>query len=94
MRAARQPSAHNCGRLSWQTKRFLGLETHRESHIVYVRPEQVVEMPSDGVQHSKRYPGGVTLRFARLLRAREDNAANAADTIGEPPVCVVAAGDA
>ena len=30
--------------LEWQTKRFLALETHREGHVVFVRPEQVVEI--------------------------------------------------
>lgn len=30
--------------LAWQTQRFLALETHREGHVVPVRPEQVVEI--------------------------------------------------
>lgn len=67
--------------LAWQTERFLGLETHREGHIVYLRPEQVVEIAFDGVQQSRRYPGGVTLRFARVLRYRDDKSASQADTI-------------
>ncbi len=67
--------------LEWQTKRFLELETHREGHIVYVRPEQVVEIVFDGVQRSTRYPGGVTLRFARVLRYRDDKTPLEADTI-------------
>jgi len=46
-----------------------------------VRPELVVEIAFDGVQRSTRYPGGVTLRFARVLRYREDKAAAEADTI-------------
>jgi DNA ligase-1 len=48
--------------LAWQTDRFLDLETHRDGHVVYVRPEQVVEIAFDGVQRSSRYPGGVALR--------------------------------
>ncbi|AEI12381.1 ATP-dependent DNA ligase [Cellulomonas gilvus] len=67
--------------LAWQTKRFLELETHRESHVVYVRPEQVVEIAFDGVQRSSRYPGGVALRFARVVRYRDDKASGGADTI-------------
>ena len=67
--------------LAWQTERFLALETHREGHIVHVRPEQVVEIAFDGLQRSSRYPGGVALRFARVLRYREDKAASDADTI-------------
>ena len=52
--------------LTWQTERFLELETHREGITVWVRPEQVVEIELDGVQTSTRYPGGVALRFARV----------------------------
>ena len=61
--------------LAWQTDRFLGLETHREGHIVFVRPEQVVEIALDGAQVSTRYPGGVALRFARVRRYRDDKTA-------------------
>jgi DNA ligase-1 len=67
--------------LTWQTARFLELEDHRDSYTVYVRPEQVVEIAFDGVQRSPRYPGGVALRFARVLRYREDKPASEADTI-------------
>jgi DNA ligase-1 len=67
--------------LAWQTVRFLELETNREGHVVYVRPEQVVEVAFDGVQRSTRYPGGVALRFARVKRYRDDKDAAEADTI-------------
>ncbi len=67
--------------LAWQTERFLGLETHREGHVVHVRPEQVVEIAIDGVQRSTRYPGGVALRFARVVRYRDDKTPAEADTI-------------
>ena len=43
--------------LEWQTARFLELETHRDDHVVYLRPEQVVEIALDGAQVSTRYPG-------------------------------------
>ena len=68
--------------LAWQTERFLALETHREGHVVHVRPEQVVEIAFDGVQRSTRYPGGVALRFARVVRYRDDKRADEADSIG------------
>jgi DNA ligase-1 len=67
--------------LEWQTRRLLLLEERREGHVVVVRPALVVEVAFDGVQASPRYPGGVTLRFARVRRYREDKAAGAADTI-------------
>jgi DNA ligase-1 len=67
--------------LAWQTERFLELETRREAHVVYVRPEQVVEVAFDGIQRSTRYPGGMALRFARVLRYRDDKRAEEADTV-------------
>ncbi|MCW2818784.1 MAG: ATP-dependent ligase [Marmoricola sp.] len=67
--------------LAWQTERFLGLETHREGHVVHVRPEQVVEIAFDGVQRSTRYPGGVALRFARVLGYRDDKTPDEVDSL-------------
>ena len=67
--------------LTWQTSRLLTLEDRRDSYTVYVRPELVVEIAFDGVQRSPRYPGGLALRFARVLRYREDKSAAEADTI-------------
>jgi ATP-dependent DNA ligase I len=67
--------------LTWQTQRLLALADHQDSYTVYVRPELVVEIAFDGVQRSPRYPGGLALRFARVLRYREDKTAAEADTI-------------
>jgi DNA ligase 1 len=67
--------------LQWQTERFLELETGRDGHVVYVRPEQVVEIAFDGLQKSTRYAGGLALRFARVIRYRDDKTADEADTI-------------
>ncbi|SDS94882.1 ATP-dependent DNA ligase [Actinopolymorpha singaporensis] len=67
--------------LRWQTKRLLELETHRDRWTVHVRPELVVEVAFDGIQRSSRYPGGMALRFARVLRYREDKPAAEADTV-------------
>jgi DNA ligase-1 len=67
--------------LAWQTERFLELETSRDRHVVHVRPEQVVEIAFDGIQTSSRYPGGMALRFARVVRYRDDKTAAEADTI-------------
>jgi DNA ligase-1 len=67
--------------LEWQTQHLLGLEAGREGHVVHVRPELVVEIAFDGVQASTRYPGGVALRFARVLRHRPDKPAVEADTL-------------
>jgi DNA ligase-1 len=67
--------------LRWQTERFQELAIERGDWVVTVRPEQVVEIAFDGVQTSPRYPGGVALRFARVIRYRHDKSAAEADTI-------------
>jgi DNA ligase 1 len=79
--------------LAWQTDRLLDLadpaaarpegEDRGNAHgVVRVRPELVVEIAFDGVQASRRYPGGLALRFARVLRFRPDKSPAEADTIG------------
>jgi DNA ligase-1 len=67
--------------LAWQTEALLALEVGREGHVVHVRPELVVEIAFDGVQASPRYPGGVALRFARVLGYRPDKRPDEADTL-------------
>ncbi len=77
--------------LTWQTKRLLELadppgsgpsgDPKNAYGVLRVRPELVVEIAFDGVQGSPRYPGGVALRFARVLRHRPDKPAAEADTI-------------
>ena len=74
--------------LTWQTERLLeladpppGPDGQVRHGVVRVRPELVVEIAFDGVQASSRYPGGVALRFARVLRYRPDKSPAEADTI-------------
>ncbi|NDO88146.1 ATP-dependent DNA ligase [Cellulosimicrobium composti] len=67
--------------LQWQTRRFRELQTSDDGYVVHVRPEQVVEIAFDGLQRSTRYPGGLALRFARVVRYRDDKTAAEADTI-------------
>jgi DNA ligase 1 len=74
--------------LTWQTERLQelaepgpGAGQTSQRGVVRVRPELVVEIAFDGVQASTRYPGGVTLRFARVLRYRPDKTPAEADTI-------------
>jgi DNA ligase-1 len=68
--------------LAWQTERFQELKIDDNGWVVTVRPEQVVEIAFDGIQRSSRYPGGLALRFARVVRYRDDKTADQADTIG------------
>jgi DNA ligase 1 len=68
--------------LTWQTERFLELaDGPTDGYVVRVRPELVVEIAFDGLQTSPRYPGGLALRFARVLRYRPDKRPEEADTI-------------
>ncbi len=68
--------------LAWQTERFTELaDGPTDGYVVRLRPEQVVEIAFDGVQRSTRYPGGVALRFARVLRYRDDKRPDEADTL-------------
>jgi DNA ligase I, ATP-dependent (dnl1) len=68
--------------LAWQTERFLEIaDGPTDGWVVRLRPELVVEIAFDGVQRSPRYPGGMALRFARVLRYRPDKRPEDADTI-------------
>ena len=77
--------------LRWQTERFLAIaeppgqapggDLTAARGVLRVRPEMVAEIAFDGVQASPRYPGGLALRFARVLRYRPDKQAAEADTI-------------
>jgi DNA ligase 1 len=82
--------------LTWQTGQLLARETHREGHVVHVRPELVVEIALDGLVRSPRYPGGLAMRFARVRHYRPDKPPTQADTLAtvqalhagelEPPI--------
>ncbi|MET9533330.1 ATP-dependent DNA ligase [Streptomyces sp. NPDC006649] len=67
--------------LAWQTRELLAREVSRDGYVVRVRPELVVEVAFDGLQRSPRYPAGLALRFARVLRYREDKGPADADTV-------------
>jgi DNA ligase-1 len=67
--------------LRWQTEALLDREISRDGHVVYVRPELVVEVAFSDVQTSPQYPGGLALRFARVKGYREDKRPEDADTM-------------
>lgn len=79
--------------LAWQTDRLqelalapgepspAGSWDPPEEWVVRVAPDLVVEIALDGAQVSTRYPGGVALRFARVLRYRPDKEPAQADTL-------------
>jgi DNA ligase-1 len=67
--------------LEWQTAALLEREVRREGHIVFVRPELVVEIAFNDLQESPQYPGGLALRFARVKGYRPDKSPEDADTL-------------
>ncbi|SNS16653.1 DNA ligase-1 [Geodermatophilus pulveris] len=67
--------------LDWQTRTFPALARERPDWGVELRPELVVEVALDGAQRSPRYPGGLALRFARVLRYRPDRSPADADIL-------------
>lgn len=67
--------------LTWQTERLKELAVADDGWVVTVHPELVVEIAYDGLQRSTRYPAGVTLRFARVVRYRQDKSPADADTV-------------
>ena len=67
--------------LTWQTERLLELAT-RARRLGRPRPPRARRR--DRLRRhpdSTRYPGGVALRFARVLRHRPDKRAEEADTL-------------
>lgn len=62
--------------LAWQTEKLQAIATEQSEHVVYVAPSLVVEIRFNDVQRSPRYPGGIALRFARVVRHRPDKAAH------------------
>ncbi|TKV61788.1 ATP-dependent DNA ligase [Nakamurella flava] len=67
--------------LAWQTEQFQAREVRRTRSTVFVDPPLVAEIAIDGLQRSTRYPGGVALRFARVLRYRDDKTPDEVDTL-------------
>ena len=78
--------------LRWQTAELLARETDRDGHVVHVRPELVAEIAFNDVQRSPRYPAGLALRLARVVRYRDDKTAAEADTIDAVRAIAIGAG--
>jgi DNA ligase-1 len=62
------------------TKKLLELKISEDEHTVWVRPSIVVEVAFSEVQRSPHYKSGFALRFARIVRVREDKGPSEADT--------------
>ena len=62
------------------TERLRGLATSEERWGFHVRPETVVEVAYNEIQRSPHYPSGFALRFARIVRIRDDKGPKDVDT--------------
>ena len=62
------------------TERLRGLTTSEERWGFHVHPEVVVEVAYNEIQRSPHYPSGFALRFARIVRIREDKGQHDVDT--------------
>ena len=63
------------------TKRFLGITIEDMGHARMVRPEVVLEVAFDSIQHSGRHLSGYALRFPRIVRIRDDKPVDEIDTL-------------
>lgn len=63
------------------TERLQALKIDETRGIVAVRPELVAEVAYSDIQRSPQYADGMALRFARIVRIRDDKNAEEADTI-------------
>jgi DNA ligase-1 len=63
------------------TERLLALKTAEAHGVVTVRPEVVVEVAYNDIQRSPNYDAGMALRFARIVRIRDDKSPDQADSI-------------
>jgi DNA ligase-1 len=62
------------------TELLRGLATSEERWGFHVRPEVVVEVAYNEIQRSPHYPSGFALRFARIVRIRDDKGPDDVDT--------------
>ena len=63
------------------TQRFLAITIEDHGHVRLVRPEIVLEVAFDSIQHSTRHESGYALRFPRIVRIRDDKPVDEIDTL-------------
>ncbi|GAC1666837.1 MAG: ATP-dependent DNA ligase [Candidatus Dormibacteraceae bacterium] len=67
--------------IATMTKRFLELTIEDHGHVRLVRPEVVLEVAFDSIQHSTRHESGYALRFPRIVRIRDEKPVEEIDTV-------------
>ncbi len=65
----------------WMTNKLKSLAIEETGKFIRVRPEIVVEVAFNEIQRSPKYESGLALRFARIVKIREDKIPEEADTI-------------
>jgi DNA ligase-1 len=68
---------------SSMTARLKELQVGDDGYTVTVRPEVVVEVAFNEIQRSPQYSSGFALRFARIVRVRDDKSPQQATTLAE-----------
>src|SRR2546425_6110572 len=63
------------------TTRFLSITVDDRGWARVVKPEVVLEVAFDSIQHSGRHASGYALRFARIVRIRDDKPVEEIDTL-------------
>jgi ATP-dependent DNA ligase I len=63
------------------TKHFLEITLQDQGYRRMVRPEVVLEVAFDSIQHSGRHLSGYALRFPRIVRIRDDKPVDEIDTL-------------
>ena len=63
------------------TQRFLAMTVQDQGYRRMVRPEVVLEVAFDSIQHSGRHLSGYALRFPRIVRIRDDKPVEEIDTL-------------
>jgi DNA ligase-1 len=63
------------------TQRFLEITVEDHGHVRLVKPEVVLEVAFDSIQHSTRHKSGYALRFPRIVRIRDDKPVDEVDTL-------------
>jgi DNA ligase-1 len=67
--------------IATMTSRFLEITVEDHGHVRLVKPEVVLEVAFDSIQHSTRHKSGYALRFPRIVRIRDDKPVEEIDTV-------------
>jgi DNA ligase 1 len=67
--------------IATMTQRFLEITIEDHGHVRLVRPEVVLEVAFDSIQHSARHESGYAMRFPRIVRIRDDKPVEEIDTL-------------